>query len=118
MSSHDCFVRGSVVLIAGTELSAICTAINEFLQSDDLDFEELVKEESISLEADVLWLHIPFQSWGGSSNKDVEGLAQALGTLCCESGHVELLDFDTGDAEEHCCPYFSDVPTRRNWSPS
>lgn len=106
MSSHDCFVRGSVVLGPGTELSAVHTAINEFLQSDGLDFEELVKEASISLEANVLWLHIPFQSWGGSGNNDVAGLAQALGGLCLETGYIELLDFDTGDSEEHCCPYF------------
>lgn len=106
MSSHDCFVRGSVVLVPGTELSAVHTAINEFLQSDGLDFEELVKEASISLEANVLWLHIPFQSWGGSSNNDVAGLAKALGTLCRETGYIELLDFDTGDSDEHCCPYF------------
>lgn len=106
MSSHDCFVRGSVVLVPGTELSAVHKAIHEFLQSDGLDFEELVKEASVSLEANVLWLHIPFQSWGGSSNHDVAGLAQALGTLCREPGYIELLDFDTGDSDEHCCPYF------------
>lgn len=106
MSSHDCFVRGSVVLKPGTALPAVRTAISEFLQSDDLDFEELVKEGSIGLETDVLWLHIPFQSYGGSDNADVVGLAEVLGTLCRETGYIELLDFDTGDSEEHCCPYF------------
>ena len=106
MSSHDCFVRGTVILVPGTDLSAVNTAISEFLQSDDLDFEELRKEERISLEADVLWLHIPFQSWGGAENEEVKNLAQVLGTLCREPGHVELLDFDTGDSGEHCCPYF------------
>lgn len=44
MSSHDCFVRGTVILVPGTDLSAVNTAISEFLQSDDLDFEELLKE--------------------------------------------------------------------------
>jgi len=106
MSSHDCLVRGTVVLVPGTDLLAVRTAIREFLESDDLDFEVLVQEESIGLKADVLWLHIPFQSWGGAENDDVKSLALVLATLCREPGYLELLDFDTGDSEEHLCPYF------------
>lgn len=106
MSSHDCVVRGSIVLVSGTELSAVRMGISEFLQSDGLDFDELMGEGEISLEADVLCLHIPFRSWGGSDNADVAGLAKSLGTLCRETGYIELLDFDTGSSDEHCCPYF------------
>lgn len=106
MSSHDCIARGQLVLVVGTDLAAVQLALSEFINDHDLDFDELVEEDDVSLKADVLSLHIPFASWGGADNEYVTGLANSLADLCREPGVIELLDFDTGSSEEHCCPYF------------
>lgn len=107
MSSHDCVVRGQVVLVVGTQMDKIKEALADFVTCVSEDFDELAGDgHSIVLEGDVLHLHVAMQRWGGPENEKVADLASALGNLCREPGHVELLDFDTGDDSEHCCPYF------------
>ncbi|HNY41132.1 MAG TPA: hypothetical protein PKJ41_12080 [Bryobacteraceae bacterium] len=107
MSSHDCVLRGQVLLVAGAGLAEVKEAMAEFLEALHDSFDDLASDgHSIVLEGDVLFLHIALQAWGGPECGEASDLANGLGSICREPGYVELLDFDTGDSSEHCYPYF------------
>lgn len=106
MSSHDCLLRGTVVLKPEFLPEQIAAELLDIFDKADLDIRQWPSGEHYSFDDGCLFLDFPLATFGGSDNEAVRVVAEGLGHICAAGGYIELLDFDTGSAEEHCCPYF------------
>lgn len=106
MSSHDCLVTGTFNLQHGNNLPTVASALSAFLTEARLSFDEQVAAGNIQLDENTLSLHLAFHGFGGSDNAEVQELATSLSAICLDPGWIELMDFDTGDTDIACVPYF------------
>lgn len=113
MSKHDCRLSGVICLKDGVGLDEVRAAFAEFLDSQCLRFEDLVREDELSLdEGGYLYLGVRFFAYGGYQNDDVDGLARALAGLSEDGEYFEVFDYDTGDDDARCTPYFLANPEK------
>ena len=106
MGSHDCRISGQLTLKEGIGAVEVKTAMTEFLTKVNRDFDESVAHENLTIEGSDLYLGLDIHSYGGSRNETVALLATALARIVDGGGSFELLDYDTGDRDAVCCPYF------------
>lgn len=115
MSSHDCQLIGTLPLKAGTDEADLRAALHDFMDEHQLDFDQEVDEGGLSFDSASVTLMLKFFGYGGHQNDSVDGLVAALTPLVDGHGHFEMFDYDTGDSEAYCAPYFvgaSDFETK------
>jgi len=105
MSSHDCRVSGSIKIRHGVTDEAIKSTLETFLAEHNLDYDELVAD-GIEFDGAVLHLGINILGYGGYQNDSLDALTESLASITDECGFIELLDFDTGNSDVACTPYF------------
>lgn len=106
MSSHDCMIRGSMSVVSGTDHVALQEVLRDFLVNVGWQFDELLSDGSIELHGETLSIDVKFDGYGGADNEEVMSLATALSAIAVGPSFLELVDFDTGDSDNHCCAYF------------
>lgn len=106
MSSHDCQLVGTLPLKAGTSEADLRAALHDFLNDHQLDFAQQVVEGNLAFDEGSITLGLKFFGYGGYQNDTVNALVAALSPLVDGHGHFEMFDYDTGNPDAACVPYF------------
>ena len=106
MGSHDCRVSGAIKVKPEVTETELRKALRGFLKAHRLDFDEQVGFGNIELHEGCLNLSIDVRGFGGYQNDDLDALVETLCTMVDGRDYIEFLDFDTGDQDAQCPPYF------------
>lgn len=98
MSSHDCSLRGSDLIIKrDIKQEDVIEALRVFADDAGPGFTP----DSVTFEDGVLDFGIDFYGWGGGEGDDnVQALVQKLCQMIADKGALVLRDYDTGDFDQ------------------
>ena len=106
MGSHDCRVSGLINVKPAVTEADVRKAMHGFLKAHGLKYDELIGEGSIELHDGQLNLSLEIHGFGGYQDDDLDALVAELCTIVEGRDYIEFLDFDTGDQDAQCTPYF------------
>lgn len=107
MGTHDCRVStGIIKLKQGTTEDQVRQALGAFMSVHHLDYLAEAEKGNIEITETSLHFDLDILGYGGSSNESVKAFTESLAPITDDCGYIELRDFDTGDSEEACTPYF------------
>ena len=106
MGSHDCRVSAAINLKAGVTEKDVKRVLEDYLKEKGRSYEALKQDGSIVIENGQLYLSIDVYGYGGYQDDGFDALVAGLCTIVEGRDYVEFHDFDTGDSEELCTPFF------------
>lgn len=112
MSSHDCRLSVSLNLKEGITEDDVRDALAPFLDEHGLDFDAECQSDgdtagiTLDLESGSLEVSLDVSGYGGYVNDDCDALVVSLAALIDGPDFFLFEDFDTGDSEAACIPYF------------
>lgn len=106
MGSHDCRLSVQLNLKAAVTEADVRNALAAFLETHEIDYDEPGEDDMLEFSNGQLSLELNVYGWGGANDDAVKQVAEMLGQLVDGYDHILWYDFDTGDTEEACVPYF------------
>jgi hypothetical protein len=108
MSSHECYLQGTIHLRTGISQEQLEGALMPLLEREDTSLEDMIDGGEIEF-ADAMTVNILYQFWcagGGYRIDELDETIQNLGALVSVPSYLTLVDNDTGDHDSVVTPYF------------
>lgn len=105
MGSNDCRIIGTIKIKKEVSDEQIRQVLQDYLESQMLDFDELIELGEIEIDGSLSF-HLSVCGEGGYRNDPLDALVEKLASVVDGHGHIEFFDYDTGDSDASCTPYF------------